>query len=78
MTKDYLYLTGFKDIVSKVEAGVPIQNLLLGKTSLDYLDLLNELVERKVLHAPRHIADFLKTPKASSPVLDFVIRGICA
>ena len=78
LTKDYLYLRGFKNVVSKVQAGVDIRNLLLGKTSMEYLDLLNELVDRGMLVRPHYVSEFLKNKASSSEVLDFLVKGICA
>jgi uncharacterized protein (TIGR02421 family) len=51
-TKDHLYLSGFLEMLqlSKTRS---LDNLLVGKTSVQYLDLIDELVQRHWLVTPR-------------------------
>ncbi|WP_299786845.1 flavohemoglobin expression-modulating QEGLA motif protein [uncultured Shewanella sp.] len=51
-TKDHLYLSGFIRIKAISETR-NLSNLLVGKTSYQYLDLIDELVERNWLTPPK-------------------------
>ena len=42
-TKDYLYLKGFRDLLRFYNCNNNIQSLLIGKTSIKYFNLINEL-----------------------------------
>lgn len=75
-TKDYLYLSGFRDIVAMHQEQA-ITPLLVGKTGLRFLDTISSLIERGWVTKPLH-----KTPSFNSkitlnnPVLDYLIRSI--
>lgn len=75
-TKDYLYLKGFKDIYNIYKKNINITNLLIGKTSLKYLSLINEMIDRKVFYKPTYISYALKTPKESNPTINYVLSGM--
>lgn len=74
-TKDYLYLQGFKDIYNLYEKKTDLTNLLIGKTSIKYLPLLNELTERKILTKPAQITKELVSPATNEPIIDYVLKG---
>ncbi len=73
-TKDYLYLTGFRDILN-IAKEQSIDNLLVGKTGLLDFEVVSEMVERGMLEKPRSLFD--TSYKASGDnVLDFVVNSI--
>lgn len=76
LTKDFLYLKGFKDVLNLYRSGDRWRFLLLGKVSLDYLDILEELVSRGFLKkAPLMPIPFRK-PKKASAAVEFLVSGI--
>jgi len=75
-TKDYLYLRGFREILRLYRKKQPIQNLLIGKTSIEYLSIIDEMVERKLISAPQHNPFSFVTPKLENGILNYVISGI--
>ncbi|MDH5717280.1 MAG: flavohemoglobin expression-modulating QEGLA motif protein [Spirochaetia bacterium] len=53
-TKDYLYLSGFRDIV-KLASKRDISPLLTGKVSLSFIKIIDQLIERKIVKAPDNL-----------------------
>ena len=75
-TKDYLYLSGFRDLVA-LHKKQDISALLIGKTGAQFLDVLNSLIERDILQRPLHVSPALASPsKTESPVLDYLVSAI--
>lgn len=73
-TKDHLYLSGFLQML-QLSSSRGLTNLLVGKTSVQYLDLLDELVQRNWLIAPK----FNVTPTANledNPSLNYLIESL--
>lgn len=75
-TKDYLYLRGFRDILQLYKSQQNLRNLLIGKTSVQYLPTINELIERKILLPPKHITHSLVHAQPLNPIIQYVIDGI--
>lgn len=75
-TKDYLYLTGFRLILNAFEQEENFFNLLAGKTSLEYLPLINRLIDRQLLNKPRRITPSLKIPTENSAIEKFITHAI--
>ncbi|MDW7690514.1 flavohemoglobin expression-modulating QEGLA motif protein [Flammeovirgaceae bacterium SG7u.111] len=75
-TKDYLYLRGFRNVLLYYLEGHSLDNLLIGKTSLQYIDTLNSLVERKILLPPKYKTTAYEQPVENSEILNFIISGI--
>lgn len=73
-TKDYLYLSGFRDIVELAKTR-PLDNLLVGKTGLLDFDITNEVVERGLVHKPMSLFDLSYRPSGDE-VLDFIVQSI--
>jgi uncharacterized protein (TIGR02421 family) len=73
-TKDYLYLKGFRDILSLAKQG-SIDNLLVGKTGLLDFNIVSELVERDMIVKPKPLFD-LTYKSSGDKVLDFVVNSI--
>jgi len=73
-TKDYLYLRGFRDVLS-VAKQEPIDNLLVGKTGLLDFDIVSEIVERGMLARPEPLFDLSYT-QSGNKVLDFIVNSI--
>ena len=75
-TKDYLYLKGFKEILKHYYAGRSLDTLLIGKTSLKYKALLNEMIERKMLVAPKYKTRVFEEPAEVNPILEYLVKGL--
>lgn len=75
-TKDFLYLRGFRKILQMMEKGIKLDNLFLGKTSHNYLNVLNEMVDRKILNPPEFGANVLTDEIKSSEILKYLSNCI--
>ncbi|QBG35415.1 flavohemoglobin expression-modulating QEGLA motif protein [Litorilituus sediminis] len=73
-TKDYLYLTGLRDIL-KVVKEQPLDNLLVGKTGLLDFDVVSEMVERGMLEKPIPLFD-ISYASSGDKVLNFIVNSI--
>ena len=60
--KDAIYLRGFKDVIDLVAAGVPLDPFWLGKIAPAHLPVIEELLQRELLHAPVFLPEFLARP----------------
>lgn len=74
-TKDHLYLTGFLQML-ELEKQRSLDNLLIGKCSYRYLDLIDELVERGWVIKPHHRFDDLGGDV--EPTLKYLIETLRA
>lgn len=72
-TKDFLYLRGLISMLKYKETGKSINNLLIGKTSLEYIDTINEMVERGLLKKPKYITASFKQEDNNNKTLKYII-----
>ena len=78
-TKDALYLKGLKTILNYVDEGKKLDNLLIGKTSVQYVNTINELVERKMINPPQYFTKIFKKHLEKpeiNPILQYIFNGI--
>lgn len=75
-TKDYLYLRGFRKVLQMKEKGKRLDNLFLGKTSHNYLGILNEMVDRKILNPPEFGVRILSDEIKSKEILKYLSNCI--
>jgi uncharacterized protein (TIGR02421 family) len=75
-TKDYLYLRGFRDILRYYRAGKNLNHLLIGKTSLAYADLIQEMIERRMLKPPKYLTLCFKNPQTDNSILNYLVNGL--
>lgn len=77
-TKDYLYLTGFVKILRMWENGHDLSPLLVGKTSLEFYHLINEMIEREMIVKPKYITNSFKHPKThqNDEVYKYILSGL--
>ncbi len=73
-TKDHLYLSGFLEMLHLSHTR-SLDNLLVGKTSVQYLDLLDELVQRDWLVPPKYNF-FPSSNLEESPSLNYLIESL--
>ncbi len=74
-TKDFLYLNGVSQALELVKQR-DISNLYVGKTGFEHLSLIDEMVERQLVTAPKFIPQYLMKPKQESSVLDYLMGCI--
>ncbi len=78
-TKDALYLKGLKTILNYVDEGKKLDNLLIGKTSVQYVNTIDELVERKMINPPQYFTKIFKKHLEKpeiNPILQYIFNGI--
>ena len=59
LAKDLIYLKGFKAVVDLVTAGASLDPYWLGKIAPAHAPLIEELLQRGLLHAPRFLPEFM-------------------
>ena len=74
-TKDYLYLRGVSEALRQYKDN-DISNLYVGKTGFAYLGIIDELVEREIIHKPTFVPDGLNKPESVSDILEYLISSI--
>lgn len=74
-TKDYLYLSGLKE-VSTLMQDDGYDDLMVGKTHHDYLYLINEMIDRKLILAPKFRNPAYSQNLNQNPMVDFIIQNI--
>lgn len=74
-TKDALYLTGFREIISLIKTQ-NINSLFLGKTSSNYLPILNELTENGVFFPCKYIPPAFEKKTKSSTIIDYIVKAL--
>ena len=75
-TKDHLYLKGFIRILTYYKEGKSLEPLLIGKNSIAYLEVFEEMIARKLANPPKYITNILKKPIKCSPQVDYIISGL--
>jgi len=76
-TKDFLYLRGLRMALQQFKT-CDISPLFVGKTSFEYLDIINELVQRKMIDPPVLLPQFITTKKVYCPdkVLEYLLEAM--
>ncbi|MEJ6062047.1 flavohemoglobin expression-modulating QEGLA motif protein [Aliivibrio salmonicida] len=74
-TKDYLYLKGLRDALHMYEKE-DLTSLFLGKTGFEFKPILDELIARNILPAPKFIPKALSISREKDPVLDWLMKSI--
>lgn len=77
-TKDYLYLSGFIEILTLWKSGVRLKPLLVGKTSLEHYDVITEMIDREIIEKPKFLTKSLLEPKRceNGEIYDYIISGL--
>ncbi len=75
-TKDYLYLRGFRDLLNYWKSGKSLENLLIGKTSLGYIDTINEMVSRGMINPPKYKTIPFLNPTTHNQILNYLVDGL--
>jgi uncharacterized protein (TIGR02421 family) len=77
-TKDHLYLKGFVKILNKWNAGQDLSPLLVGKTSIEFYDTIQEMIDRGLVSQPQSITHSLLRPNdgANDSIYSYIISGL--
>lgn len=75
-TKDYLYLHGFKILLPYLDKLKELENLLIGKTSIEYLETINTLIQKKYLLLPQYKTHSFQNPQLNNQALNYLVQGI--
>lgn len=75
-TKDYLYLTGFIKILQYVNAGKDVRLLLTGKVSLEYVNDIAHLINKKYATLPSYITDSFSENKNKNTKITFILDNL--
>lgn len=76
LTKDYLYLQGFHQMLNAYEHRDDFSLLLAGKVSLDYLDVIRRLIDKGLLLAPKLISPSILKPAVNDSIRQFIAHAI--
>lgn len=74
-TKDYLYLSGLKNAL-RLSKSTDLTPLLIGKTSFEFLPLMQELIDREIVRHPRYIPNAFVHKVEREPIVDYLISSI--
>ena len=75
-TKDYLYLKGLHQVLNAYEKLPDFQNLLIGKTSLEFLPLITRLIEKGIFIPPVYITPAFLNPTHNDDIKRFITHAI--
>ena len=76
-TKDHLYFRGFHEIKALHESGKKLDNLLIGKTSHQYLEIIDELISRGLAKKPKNtVSLYTDNLRKEDKVLDYLISAL--
>ncbi len=77
LTKDYLYLRGFREILNAYDNfGDDFSLLLCGKTELKYFDMIRSLVDKGIFARPKFISPALSRPKQTDPIHRYIVSAL--
>lgn len=77
-TKDYLYLNGFVQIYKMWQDQYDLTPLLVGKTSLPFINTIEELIEREMIEKPKFLTRSFLQPhiKDNNPIYEYIFSGL--
>ncbi|SEB49140.1 conserved hypothetical protein [Tenacibaculum sp. MAR_2009_124] len=76
LTKDYLYLTGLKQVYDYYKAGKDLSILLTGKVTLKYADDIQYLIDKGLALNSKFITDSYSENKNTNKTLDFILDNL--
>lgn len=76
LTKDYLYLRGFREVLNAYDKlGDDFSLLLCGKTELKYFELIRSLVSKEIFTQPKFISPALSKPMQTNPIHRYIVSA---
>lgn len=74
--KDYLYMQGFHKMLNAYENEPNFDLLFAGKTSIDYLPQITNLIEKGILQKPQYVSAIFKQPESLSEIKQYIAHAI--
>ncbi len=77
-TKDYLYLSGFVNILRFWNNDNSLEPLLIGKTSIGFYHTINEMIEREMIQKPIYVTHSFTSPKQGNndSIYQYILGGL--
>ncbi|PQJ33211.1 hypothetical protein BST92_11430 [Nonlabens arenilitoris] len=75
-TKDALYLSGLKKIYDLYKAGNSLDHLMMGKCSLEYAPVVNELLNQGLAIPSKYKSLSLQLEPVIDPTIDFILKNL--
>ena len=77
-TKDYLYLTGFVKVLKFWENQNDLKPLLVGKTSIEFYNVIDEMIGREMVAAPKYVTKSFEEAQTEkvNPIYDYILSGL--
>ncbi|TCK69263.1 uncharacterized protein (TIGR02421 family) [Winogradskyella wandonensis] len=75
-TKDFLYLTGLRNVFKYANEHHDLGKLLMGKVSMSYLPTIEKLLDLGLAIPPIHLTDAYKINNNTNTNLDFILSGL--
>jgi uncharacterized protein (TIGR02421 family) len=77
-TKDFLYLRGFVKLLKFWEEHHDLTPIMIGKTSLEYYNLIEEMIGREMIEPPKYIPEFIVKPnhENNNPIYSYILKGL--
>ena len=75
-TKDFLYLTGLRNVFQFANDNKDLGKLLMGKVCMSYTNTIDKLIDLGLAIPPIHFTDAYLENKNNNPKLDFILEGL--
>lgn len=75
-TKDYLYLTGLRNVYKHANEGKDLSKLLMGKVCMSYTSTIDKLVDLGLAIKPIHFTDAYEQNDNTNSNFDFILGGL--
>ncbi|GAK89136.1 hypothetical protein JCM19297_3660 [Nonlabens ulvanivorans] len=75
-TKDALYLSGLKKIYDLYKGGNSLDHLMMGKCSLEYAPVVNELLNQGLAIPSKYKSLSLQLEPDIDPTIDFILKNL--
>jgi len=75
-TKDALYLSGLKKVFDLYRNGTTFDDLIMGKCSIEYCPVVNELIHQDLALEPKHSSLSLQMASNVDPTVDFILKHL--
>ncbi|MFT7611646.1 MAG: hypothetical protein ACI9J3_000591 [Parvicellaceae bacterium] len=77
-TKDYLYLSGFVEVLRFWENNNNLEPLLVGKMSLGFYNTINEMIEREMIQKPKFVThSFVNSHEdENNSIYEYILGGL--
>ncbi len=75
-TKDYLYLSGLRNIFNYSKKGNDLNPLLTGKVSLEYIKEINYMITQGYAIKSKHITDSFEENNNTNKTVEFILNNL--